>query len=474
MGDRGCMSRAWYPDERDRAGPEHLDPDYVAGYDAKTHLDLEDALALLRRHGLGAKTTLVDLGCGTGLLAATAASEARYRAPLDRLGQGAQLDCYSYGKIANDGLPLYGDTLGHGRYTIQSRADTRLSLAGPLLDGSDIGGACFDVARPGELAAVIVDASNVQATPSSGRLAGSRRGWVSTFLTKFELIAQHSGQCLTAPAEQVKGWPQLQQQGCRTTEDQRFRIIPILDGRLTIRAVSSERCLTVAGGSRDDGAAVIEATCSGDMGDPLDLPSSLPPEQLWTIVTAGDGRLQIFNDLSRKCLDVAGADTADGAALIQWSCHVDSTNQHWQVNAVAFGEDAHKLVAAANREECIDVFGASTATGAAIGRFPCHGGLNQQWQLAAIPPRFMAAMSAHTHFDMVMAGVSSRVVQVPWTAAEYEQWRIELRPGGYALRSRTDESLCLDIGSDGLLVERRCATIGGSGRPTVAQRWLVQ
>jgi SAM-dependent methyltransferase len=66
----------WYPGEREHAGPEHLDAAHVAGYDAKTGLDLEDALALLRRHGLGAETTLVDLGCGTGLVAAAAASEA--------------------------------------------------------------------------------------------------------------------------------------------------------------------------------------------------------------------------------------------------------------------------------------------------------------------------------------------------------------------------------------------------------------
>lgn len=70
------MSGGWYPDERDHAGPEHLDPEYVAAYDAKTQLDLDAALALLRRHGLGPETTLVDLGCGTGLVAAAAASEA--------------------------------------------------------------------------------------------------------------------------------------------------------------------------------------------------------------------------------------------------------------------------------------------------------------------------------------------------------------------------------------------------------------
>ena len=70
------MTADWYPVERDHAGPEHLDPAYAEGYDAKTQLDFEAALELLRRHGLGPAATLVDLGCGTGLLAAAAASEA--------------------------------------------------------------------------------------------------------------------------------------------------------------------------------------------------------------------------------------------------------------------------------------------------------------------------------------------------------------------------------------------------------------
>jgi len=66
----------WHPDERAHAGPEHLEVGCVAGYDAKTRLDVAAALDPLRRHGLGPETTLVDLGCGTGLLGAAAASEA--------------------------------------------------------------------------------------------------------------------------------------------------------------------------------------------------------------------------------------------------------------------------------------------------------------------------------------------------------------------------------------------------------------
>lgn len=76
MGDRR-VSRGWVPDEVALAGQEHLDPDHVAGYEAKAGLDLAAALELLRSHGLGPDTTLVDLGCGTGLFAAAAAGEAR-------------------------------------------------------------------------------------------------------------------------------------------------------------------------------------------------------------------------------------------------------------------------------------------------------------------------------------------------------------------------------------------------------------
>ena len=60
-------------DELGHAGLEHLDPVYVAGYDAKAHFDPADDLALLSQHGLDETSTLVDFGCGTGALALAAA-----------------------------------------------------------------------------------------------------------------------------------------------------------------------------------------------------------------------------------------------------------------------------------------------------------------------------------------------------------------------------------------------------------------
>jgi SAM-dependent methyltransferase len=67
----------WWLDELGYAGEEHLDPSYVATYDAKSGVDPTADLDLLRTLGLGANSTLVDLGAGTGLFALAAAPYCR-------------------------------------------------------------------------------------------------------------------------------------------------------------------------------------------------------------------------------------------------------------------------------------------------------------------------------------------------------------------------------------------------------------
>jgi hypothetical protein len=56
----------WCLDELAHAGREHLDADYVAGYDAKAGFDPAADLEILRRHGMNVESTIVDLGAGTG------------------------------------------------------------------------------------------------------------------------------------------------------------------------------------------------------------------------------------------------------------------------------------------------------------------------------------------------------------------------------------------------------------------------
>lgn len=59
----------WFPNELAHAGPEHLDPAYVPGYDRKAKTDPADDIAMLRDLGLNEHDTLVDIGAGTGTFA---------------------------------------------------------------------------------------------------------------------------------------------------------------------------------------------------------------------------------------------------------------------------------------------------------------------------------------------------------------------------------------------------------------------
>jgi SAM-dependent methyltransferase len=69
-----AMPRSRTPDELALAGPEHLDPAYVAWYDRKAGIvDPEDDFEELRPYGLDSESTVIDFGAGTGTFALAAA-----------------------------------------------------------------------------------------------------------------------------------------------------------------------------------------------------------------------------------------------------------------------------------------------------------------------------------------------------------------------------------------------------------------
>jgi len=60
---------SWWLDERGHAGPEHLDPGYVAGYERKAGYDPGPDVDVLLAHGIGPESVVVDLAAGTGVFA---------------------------------------------------------------------------------------------------------------------------------------------------------------------------------------------------------------------------------------------------------------------------------------------------------------------------------------------------------------------------------------------------------------------
>lgn len=60
---------SWWLDEFAHAGSEHLDAAYVAAFDEKSPTDWSEDIAILQALGIGATSTVVDLGAGTGSFA---------------------------------------------------------------------------------------------------------------------------------------------------------------------------------------------------------------------------------------------------------------------------------------------------------------------------------------------------------------------------------------------------------------------
>ncbi|MDQ6682635.1 MAG: methyltransferase domain-containing protein, partial [Chloroflexota bacterium] len=68
------MAEPWMIDELSHAGPEHLDPAYVVGYDQKQgHPDPAEDLSIFEAHGLNRSSTVVDFGAATGQFALASA-----------------------------------------------------------------------------------------------------------------------------------------------------------------------------------------------------------------------------------------------------------------------------------------------------------------------------------------------------------------------------------------------------------------
>lgn len=88
------------------------------------------------------------------------------------------------------------------------------------------------------------------------------------------------------------------------------------------------------------------------------------------------GAYTLVNAASGMCLDVAGASTADGVQLLQWTCH-GRGNQIWNLTTVSGG---HRL-AAAHSDKCAGVRDAATSVGKAVDQQSCTTSGFQAWRL---------------------------------------------------------------------------------------------
>jgi len=114
------------------------------------------------------------------------------------------------------------------------------------------------------------------------------------------------------------------------------------------------KCVDVAGAGTANGTTVQLYTCNGT------------GAQRWT--RSGE----TFQALG-KCLDVSGGSTADGARVQLWDCNGTGA-QRWVYTA------ARDLVNP-QANKCLDVTGNNSADATPLQLWSCHGGANQKWNL---------------------------------------------------------------------------------------------
>ncbi|MYS46543.1 chitinase [Streptomyces sp. SID5998] len=117
------------------------------------------------------------------------------------------------------------------------------------------------------------------------------------------------------------------------------------------------KCLDVAGANSADGTAVQIYDCNGTAA------------QQWTV--GADGTLRALG----KCLDVTGNSTANGAKVQLWTC-TGGANQKWTVTA------AHDIVNP-QADKCLDVTDNNPANGSRAQIWSCTEAANQKWNAPA-------------------------------------------------------------------------------------------
>lgn len=135
---------------------------------------------------------------------------------------------------------------------------------------------------------------------------------------------------------------------------------------------NSGKCMNVAGASTADGASLIQYTCS---------PTATNDK--WVFFPLQNGYYWIESVASNKCLTVKGASTADKAPLIQFACH-SVGNEMWAVESPL--DRPTMRLRSVGSGKCVNVPGGSTADHVGLVQYTCQPGIGTPNERFTLPP----------------------------------------------------------------------------------------
>ncbi|MEU2912552.1 RICIN domain-containing protein [Streptomyces massasporeus] len=137
--------------------------------------------------------------------------------------------------------------------------------------------------------------------------AGTVTGTAATYNS---LIARHSSKCADVTSRSLWAGAQIKQYDCNGGGNQKYWFKSVGSGYYQLMVRNSSLCV------QENASTVTQENCN-----------SSATNQQWSLTTTGS-YVNVTSRASGECLDVNGASTANGAALITYTCN-GGTNQQW-------------------------------------------------------------------------------------------------------------------------------------------------
>jgi hypothetical protein len=294
------------------------------------------------------------------------------------------------------------------------------------------------------------DGNNVQL----GSCSNNTASWELIDLggSEFAIVNRGNGRVVDVSGGSFSDGANVQLYGWNNSGAQRWRLEAVGGGRYKVVNQSSGKCLDIEGKSGTPGANVQQWSCHGGSNQQWQLGGSGSSGNRWPTAVIGEpirpsapsrpggaleGRIiysgMIVSRKSGKCIDVARAQTTDGANIQQWTCN--GTNaQLWDFYDLGGGDVA---VALRLSRKVMDVNSNSSADGANIAQYSWHGRENQRWRLEPAGRGFFKLVSVGSGkcIDVDQSVEDGRndganVQQWSCHGKENQQWRVEVQGSG--------------------------------------------
>jgi hypothetical protein len=353
---------------------------------------------------------------------------------------GQTVSCFGYGTTGSPTDFQYVNLLSNRSFVVTGTSGNMVMIDDPhRIALYDLGGPCLvNVGGTTVVAGLMTEPGKNDAWVRS---AAELRGWVARARLSYELTPGNTETKIAgvegpSPVEGAK----IVVAPRTGLTHQRWQIkwagdVDALGQPLyELHVLSTNDCMGVADASLVAGTRVIQWPCGGDIGDPYAIPSASIPDQLWRINYLDSNFSQLMNYNSDLCLD------SSGDFAVQAQCNRKSDPQRWRITAIFPSDgETHRL---RSGPVCAEPSGSGNSPIKAVA---CNGNSAQAWSLNLTTGTTHTITNAASMLALDVSGFATGpapLLQFTPSGAPNQLWRIEWRPGGYAIMPSHTPNMC--------------------------------